>query len=87
MKYISLFLLLTVLSCSKTTEPECITWQTTYWQGKADHTTVTTNYYPYKGEKEICGSGKDTVYKNKIIVIRQVGSNLFDYMTFEAPKN
>lgn len=68
----------------KETEPNCVKWRTLYWQGKADRTTVTSSYLPYNGEKEVCGAGKDTVQRDKTIILSQVNANLFNYMTFQA---
>ena len=72
-------------SCKKE-EPNCVTWLVLYYQGDANHVTKTNNYFPYNGDLQICGAGKDTVQRGKQSVIRQVSANLFDYMSFEAKK-
>lgn len=88
MKKIFIIFLSTLLlsGCKKESDPVCVTWTVLNWQGKGDHTTVTTNYLPYNGEFEVCGAGKDTISINKTIIIDQAGPDLFNYRTFQSIK-
>jgi hypothetical protein len=79
--------LITLFSCTKKdVEPECVTWIIFYWQGKADHTTITSNYYPYSKDEKFCGSEKQVLEKGKIAIIRQVNANLYDYKTYQGQR-
>lgn len=85
MKIILVFVLMTFISCKKSNEG-CDTWIARYWQGKADYTTITANYYPYNKDENICGSGKDTIVKNKNIIISKTGTDIYNYKTFIAKR-
>jgi hypothetical protein len=83
-----LFLMFALLSCSKkTTEPDCVDWIVNYYQATSDHTTVTSNYYPYERTEQYCGSQKQYLQKGKIETINQVSGNLYNYKIYLGPKN
>lgn len=72
---------LLLFSCGKQKQ-ECDTWIVTYWQGNADRITYTANYIPYDQDEDICGKGKDTVFRNKTVILSQAGTDLYNYKTF-----
>jgi hypothetical protein len=81
-----LILTLSGSSCKKETTSQCETWIVMYWQGKNDHTTVTANYFPYSRDVNLCGDDKKQASSNKTTIVRQVGADLFDYMTYQGKR-
>lgn len=85
MKNILLALIaLVFFSCKK--EPSCDTWIVTYWQGRANKTTVTANYEPYNKDETLCGDDKTGIQAKKTIIIDQVSPDLFNYKTYVAKR-
>lgn len=86
MKKLLLIAILAFSACEKESEPLCEKWGITYWQGTKNKTTVTSNYYPHSEDKELCGEEKNNAANGKVIVIRQINADLFDYMTYNGKR-
>lgn len=84
--YACAIVLFFLISCRKDVSDNCETWQVTYWQGKTDHTTLTSNYIPFQRDEVYCGNANDTLFKGKTLILRKVGNDLYDYQTFDFKK-